>query len=619
MSLVVAHVGWDYITLGADRGSWDVGPDGAKNPSVMQRSKIHAVPGVPAVIAITGTWHLGWIEEWIRSHPQDPRTFSLPDFAKAFVADYFAYHDPIARARLAQHGLTMPADGKLKPHTTEIQLASADVFVAGLDDKDERGQLWHAEYPQALKPHHFRVETHDGELRRIETGSWLSSGACDPLRPLIETLNPRIDRTQSSDVVYALLNLRERMAASEQPATVLAPLDVVRVTRDGVEWLNGSEGANAVRSGDEMRAIINPDGSAGKDADWLPESSTRKYAAESGADITRNHTANDTANVNGVGAATISQGASRANAAIGSNNNVNYANMSSEYQTNYNVQGSLKSTQSMRSTAVSIPVVSSSGITYTSSTGSTSTGSSTITLYWDGTNGSVVPQVHFPSDAYNTWTNCVAGNSGALTGFNASTTYYFMARINATALTLQVQQQQGGSTANGVDHQWLNADGFVSYAVNMACSTPAVNTGGGGGTPPGGGGGGTSCPATDQILETKRGLIKAGEIIAGDFVRDPDGGWNEVFVAEDRPAQIVAVTIAGEELRVDSQHLWLSPDGEWIGTMDLHLRTLLESPDKSLKAVEGLRLIGPGTMRKLKVERQRFVIGAVVGHNATTL
>jgi hypothetical protein len=502
----------------------------------MTRSKIHSVPGVPAVIATVGAWYEGWIDSWIDDHPIDPSTFSVPEFAKEFAADYFAFHDPRARARLAECGLTLPDE--LKPNTPERLAASAQVIIAGVQMNWSRAQLWTADYPNVEpQPAHYQIKETNGRMERLELVSVHVAGNFDHLAPLIESFNANVNREQSHRVVECVLDIRERLGRTEDPIPVRGPFDIVCLTRGGIEWLQGREGA--------------------LEAD-------RVYAVA------------------------------------------------------FDAQGNLKSTQSMKHMAVSVPVVSSSGITYTSSTGTSSTGDSTIEFYWDGTNGSVVPQVHFPSDTYDTWTTCVSGNSGTLSGFNASHTYYFMARIDAQTLAVTVQQQQGGSTANGVDHQWLNADGYVGFAINMACSTPAVNSTSSG-TPSGGGGGGTSCPSVEQIIETKRGYIKAGEIIPGDCVRDPDGDWNEVFFAENHAAQIVGVTIDGEELRVDSQHLWLNPDNEWIGTTDLHLGSVLQGADNSLYAVEGLRVLGLGMMRKLKVNRQRFVVGRVVGHNAITL
>ncbi len=59
-----------------------------------------------------------------------------------------------------------------------------------------------------------------------------------------------------------------------------------------------------------------------KSADNIAEGTTRKWAAESGADITGSHTAYDTARVSGTAAATVKDGATRANAGLTVSGNV---------------------------------------------------------------------------------------------------------------------------------------------------------------------------------------------------------------------------------------------------------------------------------------------------------
>jgi hypothetical protein len=296
-----------------------------------------------------------------------------------------------------------------------------------------------------------------------------------------------------------------------------------------------------------------------------------------------------------------------------------YGRTSPEYQSNFAPSGDMKSSQMMNGVAAPVPMVSTSGLSYVSSTGASPTGNSTISLYWDGTHGSQIPSYHPPSAAVGAFTNVNASSALVGNNFNASSTYYFCLRINIASNTLEYRLQTGGAAADQNDESWLNLDGYTPFAKNLACSTPTVNTGGGGGTSPGGGGGGNSCPAIEQIIETQRGFIPAGEIIAGDSVRDPDGRWNVVHFAENHPAQIVLVGIAGETLRVDTLHAWQRPDGTFIDTLDLKLGTLLQGVDGKLYPVERLEMAAEGVMRKLRVDRQRFVIGKVIGHNAVTL
>lgn len=244
MSLVVSHVGYDFVTVGADRGSWRTSSDGVprQKPDVMARSKMHQVPGVPIIIATVGAWYEGWIETWIAEHPLEGKTYSLPDYARAFVADYWALHDPHARARLSECGMSLPSDGELKPNTPERLAASAQVIIAGLQPGWPRAQLWNADYPKDVEPLHYEVVIDEQGARRVEKATLHTMGQFDPLRPFIERIDADMTQEQSVEIVRSLLDVRERLGRTENPIPCLAPFDIVSVTKDGVEWIEGCEG-----------------------------------------------------------------------------------------------------------------------------------------------------------------------------------------------------------------------------------------------------------------------------------------------------------------------------------------------------------------------------------------
>ncbi|MDB5042162.1 MAG: hypothetical protein JWN27_2888 [Candidatus Eremiobacteraeota bacterium] len=300
---------------------------------------------------------------------------------------------------------------------------------------------------------------------------------------------------------------------------------------------------------------------------------------------------------------------------------VNYGRMNGGYRGSWNSGGDLTTTLHLKLNGTLQAAVSTSGFTYTASSGAGATGNSTVTIFWDGTNGSSVPTVHYPSQAVGVTTAVTSGNTGALSGLNASTAYYFCMRINMATNAIEVRQQ-AGATASASDHQWLNLDGYLPIAVNMQCNTPAVSSSSGG-TPPGGGGGGVQCPSSDQPMLTSRGMIRAGDIVAGDEVRGPDGEWKPVLASSSMPGLLMRARVGeggdAEEFDVEETHLWKRPDGSWIETRNCTIGTLLQGVDGGLYPVTMLEWRGPGMFQKLRVVGAQMVMGRVIGHNLITL
>lgn len=250
MSLVISHVGWDFVTIGADRGTWAMSNDGKPiNHCIMARSKIHQIPGTSVVIATVGAWYDGWIEHWIVEHPVRRDAYSVPDIAKSFVADYFRYHRPKAQERLADAGLSLEDGQKLPPETPQRRIAGASVIVAGMQPGWPRAQVWHADFPRDSEPlplHYEVAPNANGGLDRIEKAAILTMGNSTPIRPIIENLDSTIPKAkESAELIESLLeivNSNDRCNPTPESPRLLPPFDIVRIGAAGVEWLNGCEG-----------------------------------------------------------------------------------------------------------------------------------------------------------------------------------------------------------------------------------------------------------------------------------------------------------------------------------------------------------------------------------------
>ncbi len=286
--------------------------------------------------------------------------------------------------------------------------------------------------------------------------------------------------------------------------------------------------------------------------------------------------------------------------------------------------GNVPSSAPFKVNGTFMPVVASGSLTYTASSGSTS-GTSQIIIYWDGTHASVVPALHFPSQAIGVNTPVTAGNYPTVSTLLPSTSYYFAARVDTAAYGLHIQSVAGGATPTAADHQWLNSDGYVAFAPDLQCSTPAASTGSGSGSSPGGGGGGPQCPASHQLMPTTRGLIRADKIVPGDFALWPDGKTREFVGSEKLEGYLMRVRVAYnadctifEDFDVEETHQWQAADGSWIRTNKMACKQLLLGTDGEYYPVVGVCWLGDGFYQKLRVVGQEMPMGRVVGHNIIT-
>jgi len=222
------------------------------------------------------------------------------------------------------------------------------------------------------------------------------------------------------------------------------------------------------------------------------------------------------------------------------------------------------------------------------------------------------------------------GSSGSpawtFTGLHPSTNYHFGAYYNMGSGTVQVVQSNNVTLPGTIAWvvQTLSADGRIPLFTDWAILTPASGTGGGGGSP---GGGGGTCPAEDQLIETRElGFIPAIELRPGLHVRGWHDEWNAVESAEAIEGWLHRVVAGGEEYRVDLNHRWLpegtapdAPQEEWRLSSELASGDVLQAADGSLAVVESVSPAYWGRYVKIRAANQRFKIGKLIAHNYATL
>ena len=106
MSLVVSAYGGNYVALGADHGTWDIGDDGKPyNSSTHSESKLREVPGCPMVMASVGAAGAArLIDSFIRRKAYTRETYLICDGLRELWHDMFDEYDKHARKRLAEAG-----------------------------------------------------------------------------------------------------------------------------------------------------------------------------------------------------------------------------------------------------------------------------------------------------------------------------------------------------------------------------------------------------------------------------------------------------------------------------------------------------------------------------------
>jgi hypothetical protein len=177
------------------------------------------------------------------------------------------------------------------------------------------------------------------------------------------------------------------------------------------------------------------------------------------------------------------------------------------------------------------------------------------------------------------------------------------------------------------DQCWVGMASGVPAPGFAPVSSKVGGSGGGGG---GGGGGGNppppSCPADDQIMETKElGFVPAYKIVAGMHVRGWKDEWNLVSEAFSVKAYLHYVLVGEETYHVDLDHRWLpfsvsldADMSEWLRSGDLKGGEILQGADGKPYPVMAVSEKHEGLYRKIICAHQRMRIGKVVAHNAST-
>lgn len=203
------------------------------------------------------------------------------------------------------------------------------------------------------------------------------------------------------------------------------------------------------------------------------------------------------------------------------------------------------------------------------------TTTTTITLYYDGTNSSNQFTLRLPGGA----TKSVPTGSTAITGLIANNTYKFYGYYDV--LTDAVAFVTGGSGSPAIAFATTAVGGQVAATVSalatassatndpgriglastsVSISTPAAGTGGG----TGGGSGDPSCLAPWMELETKDGVILAEDLEVGDSLWTPEG-WSEVVkIKKPQQDMLVKVRVAtGAVIECSPTHPISLAKGGW--------------------------------------------------------
>lgn len=206
----------------------------------------------------------------------------------------------------------------------------------------------------------------------------------------------------------------------------------------------------------------------------------------------------------------------------------------------------------------STPPSNTPGFTYTSD-------ASSITWSWALT--------IYRSDAINS-TVSPAG-SQAITGLGASSTYNFYPYYDEDALVVSMVATGGTGAPSwahvGTNRVWSAEQSRQNHITLSLSAMPASTTGGGGGG--GGGGGDGSCLRGDMFVEAKRGIIRAIDVRAGDYLKSPRG-WTRVLSAEPKLHDVfVRVTFSnGDAVVVTDTHPFTLHDGSSKRVYDMCLQ-----------------------------------------------
>ncbi|MBD5635733.1 MAG: hypothetical protein IAI49_14775 [Candidatus Eremiobacteraeota bacterium] len=322
--------------------------------------------------------------------------------------------------------------------------------------------------------------------------------------------------------------------------------------------------------------------------------------------------------------------ASDGGAMVDSSSNLLYARHSPMITSVINSSGMIPSSGSLVPQSSALPTVSNISITSTPTSSATSYGNygstptptySKIVASWSAST------VYFPSGgtlaiAAGTQTFYVAGLGGTdpTNHLQPSQSYYVNAWIVEASATLMLFYTPNSLTVN--EAAAIFGDGLITVTVNNGpVTTPAApgsgSSSGGTYTPPP-----PTCPAVGQIIQTKRGFVKAEEIVVGDELLDwDDGVFNRVDQVTLMTSEIFRVVAGTEEFRVDRDHQWVVYAGKtiwWWPTHSLSIGDALVAADGGKDIVTEIESLGEGEFVGIDCERHRFRMGRLIAHNVAT-
>lgn len=211
----------------------------------------------------------------------------------------------------------------------------------------------------------------------------------------------------------------------------------------------------------------------------------------------------------------------------------------------------------------------------------------------------------------------------SFTGLSPSTTYTFVGYYDVISGETVVLKVPSSPTPT-----WWTQNVFGdNHAVLFTAWT--ITTTSSGTSPVGGstGGGGATCPAEDQLIETReRGFVPAGTLRRGEHVRGWRGEWNQIRATKLIHGWLHHVTVGRETYHVDLNHRWLpagvrldAPIDDWLPSVVLCRGDRLRTASGKIEAVRTVGEPHTGRFMEISVERQRFRIGKLIAHNTFTL
>lgn len=233
---------------------------------------------------------------------------------------------------------------------------------------------------------------------------------------------------------------------------------------------------------------------------------------------------------------------------------------------------------------------------------------------------------------------------GAVVGFSATNQYL---TVNVTASTLVVGAQtvsysassttissspgeavsyylyyddplmQGGTRALGITEDYIESiQGYGRVAVGSLRVTAPLDdttiTGGGSISGSGGGNGAGQCPSVDSIVISRRGVIRAGDVVVGDelLLCTSDGAceeWGVVTVSRRERGEAVKITSGGASLTCSNTAPIPTGKGYSKACDMLGMKTFIRR--KGLSVVESVEPVGVIDVQLITVGDRNFWVG----------